>query len=71
MSFVDTLIICMYSRDDHVVWSITTLDCFCPCIFVTNTEMCCAVGSTIVLRYVCALVLYQCVAQGKSYLLPV
>ena len=70
MDFIDPLIRCMYSRDAPVVGSITTLSWCCPCVFFDSTEMCCAVGSTIITWYTRAVVLYQCVARDRSYLFP-
>ena len=68
MSFVGPLIRCMYSIYAYIVGSMTTLDWCCPYIFLANTEMYYAVGSTLVPRCFCALVLYKCVDCGGSYL---
>ena len=71
MDFVGPLVRCLYYIYVTVVGSMTTLYWCCPCRFVINTDVCCAVDSTLVTHCVCAMVLYRCVALGKSYLLPV
>ena len=68
MALVGPLIRCLYYMDAPVVGSITKYDLLYPCRSATSTATCYAIGSTIV---PCALVLYRCVACGRSYLFPV
>ena len=68
MALVGTLIICLYSSDAPVAGSMRTFTWWCPCRFVASTLTYFTIGSTLV---PCALVLYRCVARGRSYLFPV
>ena len=64
MALVGPLIICLYYSDAPVVGSMIKFYWWCPCRFFVRTATCCAVGSTI---SPCALILYRCVARGRSY----
>ena len=67
MAFVGPLTICLYYSDAPVVGSMTTFYWWCPWRFFASIAKCCAIGSTLVPF---ALVLYRCVARGRSYLFP-
>ena len=71
MDLVGTLTRCLYSRDALVVGSMTTLAWCCPCRFSPSNEIWCVVGSNLVPWCAYALILYRCVAHGRSYLFPV